>query len=211
MRGWFSVVALASGCVVVKEPETPPGPGTGEVQVSWQVGAAGCEASGVTQIEVDVGGVGGTYDCASESALLTVPAGSYPIDLVGLDVGGAPRYGGQTTVTVISGQRVAVPTVILGALPASVTASWYFENGRLCSQNGVNEIDVTIFEDDFIVDSTSGPCDAGQLTIDQVQAGTYVISVLGRDANGSATFIGEQQITLEKGDSSSVDVTLVEQ
>lgn len=211
MLSWVNVFVFAAGCVVVKEPQTTGGSTTGEVDVSWQVGSAGCEASGVTDIEVSVGGVGGVYDCLAESAVLTVPAGSFAIAIEGLDAGGIPRYSGESTVTVIGGQRVNVPTVLLGALPASVTASWYFENGRLCSQNGVDQIDVTIFEDEFIVDSSVAPCDSGQLTIDNVQTGSYIISLLGRDAGGAAIYLGDSQITLEKGDSEYVEVMLVEQ
>lgn len=211
MLSWFNVFAIATGCVVVKEPQTTPGAVTGEVEVSWQVGSAGCAASGVTEIDVQLGGVGGTYDCLAESAVLTAPAGSYPVTLTGIDAGGTPRYGGESTVTVIGGQRVAVPTIVLGALPARVTASWYFENGRLCSQNGVDQIDMTIFEDDFIVDNKVGPCDEGELTIEEVQTGAYIISLLGRDLNGSATYLGEAQVTLEKGDDKYVEVMLVAQ
>lgn len=186
-------------------------PGTGQVEVSWQVGPSGCEASGVTEVDVEVGGVGGTYDCGADRATLTVPAGTHILSLSGIDAGGVARYGGETPVTVIGGQTSRVPTVVLGALPAAVTASWYFDNGRLCSQNGVEQIDMTVFDEDFIEDTSVAPCDSGELTIDGLRSGVFVISLVGRDASQQITFQGETQVTLEKGDHSIVEIPLVQQ
>lgn len=208
MLAW---IAVLSGCVVVKEEPSTVEPGTGQVEVSWQVGPSGCEASGVTEVDVEIGGVGGTYDCLAERAVLTVPAGSHLLSLTGVDAEGHARYGGEAAVTVIGGQKSAVPTVVLGALPASVTASWFFANGRLCSQNGVEQVEMTVFDDDFIEDTSVAPCDSGELTIDGLRSGAFVISLVGRDASQQITFQGESQITLEKGDHSVLEIQLVEQ
>jgi hypothetical protein len=187
MLARFLVVGLTTGCVVVKEPETVE-PGTGEVEVSWQVASSGCEASGVTEVAVEIGGVGGSYDCA------------------------VARYGGESAaVTVIGGQTTRVPTVVMGALPASITASWSFDNGMLCAQNGVEQIDMIVYDNDFIEDESVAPCDSGELTIADIRAGEFVISLLGRDANQQVVYSGEAQVSLEKGDNEIVHVQLVPQ
>jgi hypothetical protein len=211
MLAWFLVVGLVSGCVVVKEPETLE-PGTGEVEVSWQVASSGCEASGVTEVAVEIGGVGGSYDCAAESAVLTVPAGTHDLFIAGYDASGIARYGGESpAVTVIGGQAVRVPTVVLGALPASITSTWSFDNGMLCAQNGVEEIEMIVYDNDFIEDQSVAPCDSGELTIADIRAGAFVVSLLGRDASQQVVYSGEAQVALEKGDNEIVHIQLVPQ
>jgi hypothetical protein len=211
MLARFLVVGLTTGCVVVKEPETVE-PGTGEVEVSWQVASSGCEASGVTEVAVEIGGVGGSYDCAAGTAMLTVPAGTHDLFIAGYDASGVARYGGESAaVTVIGGQTTRVPTVVMGALPASITASWSFDNGMLCAQNGVEQIDMIVYDNDFIEDESVAPCDSGELTIADIRAGEFVISLLGRDANQQVVYSGEAQVSLEKGDNEIVHVQLVPQ
>lgn len=205
-----AVVGLAAGCVVVKDKNNegePPGPGT--VDISWQLGPSGCEVAGVTDVQVDIGGVGGTFACADESASLTVPAGSYELTLTGLDGQAFARYEGVAHNVVVSADRVTtVPTVVLSALPASVSLTWYFENGKLCAANQVDTVEAVLYDQDFAVDTLDAPCDDGALLIEDVQPGDYVLSVLGRDVGGVVNYGGETPVTLGKGDTLDVEVAL---
>ncbi|MEQ1504427.1 MAG: hypothetical protein ABMB14_19455 [Myxococcota bacterium] len=215
MRSWIGLVVVAgwtTGCVVVHDDPTNEAT-IGSVDVSWQVGPQGCEAAGVTDIAVDIGGVGGSFACDDEAASIDVPAGSYDLVLRGLDGQGIARYEGiETGIHVTGGQVTSVPTVVLSALPADVTVNWYFENGRLCSANEVDEVEATLFDlDDFATEPVTAPCDSSVLTIEDVQPGAYTLALLGRNAGGQLTWSGETEVTLDKGDSKTVEVQLVQQ
>ena len=47
----IAVVVLATGCVVRGDKDPEPGDTTGSVEISWQMGPSGCEASGITEVE----------------------------------------------------------------------------------------------------------------------------------------------------------------
>lgn len=206
MRTWF--VILAGGCVVQQPSEVPVGEGV--VEVSWQVGASGCEQAGVQEVVVEVGPASASFACDAGGGSLTVPEGRWPVDAYGLDEKGLERYAGSADgVQVWTDEATTVPTIVLGALPADLTVTWFFENGRLCGGNGVEEVDVTVFDDDYIVDSLTTACDDGIETLDAVTSGAYTVSVLGRDAQGTARFGGEVDVELDKGASTTVEIMLV--
>jgi hypothetical protein len=212
MVSWLGVSAmtLLAGCVVTEEgSEDDVLPG--RVSIHWQVGPSGCEAAGVADIQVDIGGVGGTFACDDGGAEVSVPAGSYELELLGLDAGGFARYEGNAhNIVVNANQTVDVPTVVLSALPADVAVTWFFDNGKLCASNGVFEVEAILYDsDDFATEPVIANCDDGQLLISEVQPGPYVLSLLGRDDGGIVIYRGESQITLEKGDLATVDVELV--
>ncbi|MEZ4235496.1 MAG: hypothetical protein R3F59_04900 [Myxococcota bacterium] len=211
-----SVVALLSACVV-----NPNGGGTddpilpGTVEVSWQVGPSGCDAAGVSSIEIDVDGITSSFACADLRGSMSVPAGRHDVAMYGLDADGVARYAGEAlNVTVRSEQTVQVPTVILSALPAELYVSWYFDNGKLCSSaenNGVTDIEAILYQDDFVESSVSASCDEGELLIEDVRPGTYTLSLIGRNDAQGITHQGEAVLEVEKGDQLSVDVELVTQ
>jgi hypothetical protein len=210
MRSWLAIAAvgLATGCVIRddgdKDLET-----TGTVDVSWRVGPSGCEAAGITEIELSVGGVGGTYDCEDEGASVSVPAGTHDLLLVGLDGGGDARFGGEELgVVVDGGQTTTVPTVILGALPASLTVNWSFANGLLCTPNGVETVQAFLFEDGTQETELTAPCGDGSMTLEGFEAGTYSLSVFGSDEDGTIGFSALAEVTVERGDTASVTVSL---
>jgi hypothetical protein len=215
MRSWVVGVACASaaGCVVYKGgDDTGTVPQLGQLDLTWQVGSLGCESAGVTSVEVDLGGtVIDSFACANEAASISVDAGTYTLTLRGLDVDGVARYSGDGgTVTVYGGQTSAAPTVLLSALPATINTTWYFENGRLCSANGVNEVELNLFdEDDTLQASMTSPCDAGELLLEDIEAGTYVLLLFGLDEAGVELYNGTAQIAVERGDDLAVDVMLV--
>jgi len=197
---------LLVACATV-EPE----PLDGSLTVSWQVGTQGCEGSGVTDIEVEVGDMVRSAACTQGELSMTVPAGDHRVFVVGLDVDGVARYEGSTNTSVYEGEAVTLPTVVLGGIPASVDVTWYFENGRLCGGNGVEDVEIVVFENDFIVSSLATTCDDGIERLDDLQSGTYTVSVLGRDDGGAIRFSGSAPIDIDKGDEGFVEVMLAEQ
>lgn len=216
MVSWLgvSVVALMTGCVVTQEPDNTLLPGT--VEVSWQVGPAGCEASGVTDVKVDIGGVGGTFACEDSSAMLSVPPGTYDLSLVGLDETGFARYEGTALNVVVRPEVLtSVPTVVLSALPGEIVVSWYFDNGKLCSSTenkGVVEMEALLYdEDDFQEGEATALCEDGEMLISDVRPGDYTLTLFGRDSRGTITHQGSQDLIMDKGDLLMVEIELVTQ
>jgi hypothetical protein len=217
------LLLAATGCVVVHDgwdsssstdsgssTWEPPPPAVGDVEVGWQLGSAGCEAGGVVDVEITLGTLVTTAPCADELAVVVAPAGWADLVLRGLDADGVARYEGSGgEVRVHAGELVTAPTVLLSALPASIQASWFFENGRLCASNGVVDVEASLFDaNDVLRASEIDACEASELRLGEVQAGPYVLLVLGRDDVGEAVFRGEAVIEAGRGDRIAVDVML---
>jgi hypothetical protein len=220
MRSWAVLVACTMvGCVVYRQDDSGSStwssstgaPREGQVEVSWRVGSAGCEAAGVETVEVELGETGWSFDCADEGATMSLPEGGHPLVLRGLDADGVARYEGDGgRVRVRAGRTQSVPTVLLSALPARVAATWFFENGHLCSQNGVDQVEVTLFDDgDAIERSESVPCEEGTLEFEELEAGGYALLLLGRDSEGEVLYSGESQLEAGRGDQLSVEIVLI--
>lgn len=224
MRSWTAVLACiwTSGCVVYRDADstwsspgssTPGASPTGEVEVSWQVGGSGCEAAGIESVEIDLGGLVSVVDCADESAIVTGQVGRAALSMRGIDANGIARYEGDGGMVDVKRKQVVVaPTVLLSALPASLDVSWYFENGRLCSQNGVDVIEASLFDsEDVLHASDTKPCDVGNIELEEVQAGSYVLLLLGRTADGEVIYSGGSSFDAQRGDSLTIDVPLAEE
>jgi hypothetical protein len=212
MRSWVALatVGLVAGCVIRGKGEPEPEAQTGTVEISWRVGPSTCEVAGVSEVEVDIGGVGGTFACADEAATLTVPAGTYDLTLVGLDGAGDARFGGEATgVSVSGGSTTTVPTVTLGALPATVVVYWSFVNGQLCAANGVEEIEALLFDEDLVIQGElTAACNDATLTLEDIDAGTYTVDLSGRDTSGTEQFAGSATIEVDRGDTVEITVQL---
>jgi hypothetical protein len=204
---------LAAACS--DEPAALPG---GAMQLSWLVGTGGCEASGVDTVGVAlVGGSSTTptvysYPCGQGSVTLSdLAPGTYDVSLYGNDPSGVARFGGQASnVQVRSEGTTTVATIRLSALPARIDVAWYFENGRLCSYNNVEDIEITLFRDEYEIFSTTSECGPGTLLLEDIQADTYVIDLLGRDSQGVARFNGQDEVIVERGDTAQVEIRLME-
>ena len=202
----MSILLALVGCVVRTEEEPDV---DGSIEVGWEVGAAGCEAAGVETVTVTVDEQTSSFACADGVGSVDVAPGQYLVTLEGLDADGHPRYGGEGSVSVGPGEVVTLPTVVLSALPASLTVTWYFENGRLCGSNGVEEVDLRVFEDDYLVDEVTAGCDDGAATIASLPAGTYDVGLYARDADGVVTFSATEVADLGKGDDVVLELQLV--
>ncbi|MEZ4239242.1 MAG: hypothetical protein R3F59_24430 [Myxococcota bacterium] len=209
-----------TGCVVYRDDYdstwtsdtgayTAPPP-MGQIDVTWRLGSAGCEAAGVTTVAIDVDGAVTEAPCADEGALLDAASGKHRLTLRGLDVDGIARYEADVEKIVVDrGEVTTVPTVVLEAMPAGIRATWFFENGRLCAANGVATLQFDLFDDnDVIRASTEVPCDDSAADLGEIEAGSYVLTALGRDPQGAATFHGAEPVEAGRGDWLSVDVML---
>ncbi|MCA9490323.1 MAG: hypothetical protein KC621_10375 [Myxococcales bacterium] len=201
------LAAALVGCIVhTNDPGTPGANGT--IELSWTVGAAGCEAAGVADIEVQVGQQTQTFTCESGAATISAAPGRYDIDAIGLDATGAERYSGTTSVSVIS-EDTSSAHIVLSALPAALQVTWFFENGRLCAANGVSDISATLFDDqDFLIDELDVDCDDGQLEFADLMPGAYAAVLVAHDGSGVPLFEGDVTADLDKGDHLVVEVEL---
>lgn len=227
MRSWALLVVFVAvtGCVVYRDDfddsswsssgsstTTPPPPSAeGQVAVSWRVGSAGCEAAGVETVEVDLDGFVEAFPCADESATFDAPSGRHPLTIRGLDAAGVARYAGDGgPVKVRRGEVTTASTVVLSGLPAQIGATWYFENGRLCAANGVGDVEVDLFDiDDTLVATATVACDTASAHLEDVEAGQYVLVVLGRDGDGEVVYSGDTLVDAGRGDTVDLDVVLV--
>lgn len=224
MRAWFGaspmakalVAAASAGCIVVDSPftetsmPTTPEPSAGRVELSWQVGASSCEAAGVSEVEIHLGDTSESFPCADLEGVITVAPGIYDVEALGYDADGVARYGGRAAgVAVRDGDVTPGPTILLSSLPAVISTAWYFDNGRLCSWNGVSILDITLFDlGDNVEAHVQAPCDDGGALVGQVEAGDYVLVLLGLDDAGAASWRGEAPASVTRGESAVVEVPL---
>lgn len=202
---WVSVLA---GCVVTSGGTSTTEPEPGSLSLTWSVGAGGCEAAGVAEVEVALGNARERLPCEDGGAVISGDPGRYDVVATGLDAGGNPRYEGSTTVTVDAGAE-STAHVTLAALPASLSVSWWFENGRLCAANGVPEVHVVLFDDeDYVVAEESPACDDGLVALSDLASGTYGLLVEALDADGALAFSGSAAVELGKGDAASAEIEL---
>jgi predicted phosphodiesterase len=231
MRTWALLAVLSTGCVVYADPNggwsessstsTWSGGGggggggrEGQIEVSWQVGASGCEAAGVDQVQVDFDGDAlGTFPCADGGAVVDAPVDEAKLEAFGIDGQGVTRYAGDAgRVRVRANEVATAPTIVLSALPASIKATWFFDNGHLCGANGIDTVEADLFDlDDTLQAQDELPCDQGQVRFDQVESGDYTVLLLARDRDGQGRYVGQAPITVLPGDALAVDVMLTAQ
>ena len=208
------VLGIATNAACGGEGEDLP---TGNLTVNWLVGTSGCEQLGVATVAVllEGGELSGTnvrtFQCGETSATITaLPAGIYDLTFRGRDSAGVDRFQGvYRNAEVRSGGTTTVPTVRLTALPATIDVTWYFDNGRMCAHNGIDVIGITVFEDEYEVLTGQADCALGVMTIDDVPANSYIIDVVARDSAGIIQFNGQEEIEVDRGDVSQLEVRLL--
>jgi hypothetical protein len=189
----------------------------GNLSIHWLVGSSDCERAGVTTIAVFLTGERAlgtdvrTFDCRDGGALLTgLRPGVYSLSFRGRDANNVDRFGGEVTgVEVRSNGTTTVQTVRLSALPAEMRVTWYFENGRMCAFNGVANVEIVLYRAEYEIFSTVVPCIDALVELQDIQADTYDVEVLGLDDGGRARFVGQEQVQVGRGDRATVEVRLV--
>ncbi|MBX2799872.1 MAG: hypothetical protein KTR31_19490 [Myxococcales bacterium] len=199
---------LATGCII-QTPNPIVEDTFGTLDVSWQVGASGCDDAGITEVELAIGNERSTFPCNAGQGTFELASGIYEVAALGLDADGFARYEGSVDeVQVFDGQATSAPTIRLQARNATLDVTWRFDNGELCGPNGVDMIDIALFRDNRIEVSLLTECGDGVETLLDVPAGVYDVSLLANDPSGTALFSGDASVDLLEGDVGQADVTL---
>jgi hypothetical protein len=219
-RWWaaLSILALvylsgaASRCDAPEEGEPP-----GAAQILWRVSPLGCEAAGVEVIRVRMEGPTVpapellNFRCADELGLVdALEMGRYTVTLEGLDQDGDVTFLSPPMGFSVSPQTTTVtPTVRLSARAAQLEVAWYFENGRLCASNEVDQVVLSVFDADaFLVGEQAFPCDHGVGGLEGLQSGTFWVEVLGLSAGGVTLFRVLEQVELKRGQEATLELGL---
>lgn len=208
-----ALVAVLSAACGGEGDDLPPG----SLTVNWLVGTSGCGQLGVDTVAVLIEGgeLQGTnvrtFQCDQSSATISgLPPGIYNLTLRGADATGVDRFeGAYTNVEIRSGGTTSTPTVRLTALPANIEITWYFDNGRMCTHNGVDTIGITFFEDEYEVLTATANCASGGMLIDEVPANSYIVDLVGRDSEGIIQFNGQEELIVDRGDNTELEVRLL--
>lgn len=99
--------------------------------------------------------------------------------------------------------------LVLTAKPAELTVKWQFEDGSMCNAVGVNDVNVSVFDDsDFEIADETFECNEGVHLFDGLKgAGNYTVIIEG-EGSDSKIYRGEESIDLERGEETDIVVRL---
>ena len=210
VRG-MALGALGSALLSCGEPVEPFGEGA--LELSWEVSPMGCAASEVELVEIELTNARRSYvesyPCARGAAALEALApGSYELILRGFDPGGANTFESGTRAVTIRPERVEVLTPLpLNARPAELEVVWRFENGRVCGANGVERVEVAVYDEAFYEMARQDfDCNRGSGIIGELFAGDYIVQASADAAE--EVFSGDAQVTLKRGESGQIETVL---
>jgi len=183
----FAAVVLVHGCA----PE-----GTGDLDVQWTVGLTGtCAQANLQFVTARLETLGGTLlarrdaPCDAHTVRFRdLPIGSYRIRLSAFDDDGVEAY--AATVSDLPVREELEATSCLARLtprPGSISLSWYFQGGRLCSAYGVEDVLLSLFSSDIEILAESFRCDRGATVIEGLLPGSYEVRLDAVDARGIPT------------------------
>lgn len=185
----------------------------GAVEVRWEVGPLGCAAAEIERVEVRLQRGERSYrqalPCADGEALLEgVEPGKY--ELVALGFGSSERavFSSKTRRLSVAAERVtATDRLRLSARTAALKVRWSFENGALCANNGVDEVDISIYDHGFYeARRAQFSCERGAAELDELRAGSYIIAASARGAE--LTFLDHAEVQLERGEEAEIDLKM---
>lgn len=206
--------ALLTGCGEDEEPDQP-----GVLSVSWRVSPLGCAESGVRNIEVALRGASALtterllVGCdAAGTAIDNLAPGKYLINLLGLNEDGKPIFEtGEMAFGINAGEITDLGEQRLTAKQAALTVFWYFDNGRLCTANGIGDMAVAVYDTDgYLIEETSVSCESGGGIVENLKSGKLVIEVVGKGADGRGLYRGLQQVEVTRGDELNVEIAMIE-
>ena len=213
-QGWWWKIAMVVGVVVGCGGEVEPFE-EGSLALQWDVAPVGCEKSGVEEVEVLLSNRLDHYDrrvdCATQAVEFdNIPAGTYELQLLGLRGDGSASFGaGIDEVLVRPGEARQLGRIDLVALPGEVNVQWYFDNRKVCGANGVDEVELTVFDAWYSeVDRLTRRCDVGEVVLDGLAAGEYLFRI--RAQSDETRFEGLYSAGVERGGQIEVEVELVE-
>ncbi|MDX9721009.1 MAG: hypothetical protein RBU37_09680 [Myxococcota bacterium] len=210
---FFSLLLLGAGCADDEHL------GQGSLRLAWTTGPnVSCEQAGLHDIEATVSKGAESvqrvaFDCAQSSGFLeNLLEGSYQLTLRGFDAAGLATFeSAATPVRVVSGQVIDAGSVRLVALPARVELSWSFANGALCSPNGVEQIEVQIYDDEFYdVGNLRFACEEGMGSLMPLVAGDYIVELRGVGPDGVLRASQLSELSLSRGQRLRLEVSLAQ-
>jgi hypothetical protein len=213
------LVAAAGVCAVTLTgcgdiEAIPPG----SVESTWELRPSGCQRADVDTVEVWMTPTGRgsseptSFQRSCDSGQLVADGlkpGRYEIRLFGIDgQGRVPFAAGPRKITVFSDQRVTAPHALLTARPASLRASWRFENGRLCGSNGVDEVTVSVYGDEGdLIRTDSFECSRGEARLHNIQPGVHRVEIIGQTGEPTR-WAGSEEITFKPARTEGFDAVL---
>ena len=209
--------------------------GQNDVNIFWVVSGGRCVDAGIYNVDVEIIDADGVlyeqnrFLCANGYALFgDVPAGIYTVNIKGLDVANNQIYEAEPALVRVEEQPDPIqllPPAELEVIRASFEINWVFASGQICSFEGVNEIDVAVWDqiiaqkvvgirvDCDFDPKTQSPLVEGEtpegLLIDGLVPRPSRVELFGLDEQGQRIFFGSVgPFELTPGEVKNAKVTL---
>ncbi len=232
---------VQTGC----DSDSPP---DGSAVISWRVGGSGagsgCEAAEIGLVEVELIHRGEIYDVASGDCdsqriqFERVRPGKYDVRVLGYPLAQAAKSrqrdpaeatfeGFFKGLEVRSNREAAPQEILLSARQGSIYVNWTFENGLMCASNGIDDVEILVFDmrgnkiyertvrcdlsdyrDELPPAEQAGPLRG--VLIEGLYAEPLTVEVAGIDGAGIGAWLGVESFDLSRGEVRDVLVTLEE-
>ena len=189
-----------------------PSVSRGALTATWDVLPSGCDVAGVESVEIALSGASertSIFDCEAGSATIDeIKTGTYDIALTGLDPDGKRTFIGHESDVLVHADINASVRITLVSAPGEVSTTWAFDNGRLCGTNGIETIQIRIFDTyDYLIQESDALCSAGRETLGDLKAGHYLVHAQAV-SDSETVFEGSAKVEVTRGETSRVDVIL---
>ena len=209
--------------------------GQNDVNIYWVVSGGRCVDAGIYNVDIELIDADGVlyeqnrFLCANGVALFgDVPAGIYTVHIRGLDVANNEIYEAEPALVRVEEDPEPVqllPPAELEVIRAAFEINWVFASGQICSFEGVEQIDVAVWDqiiaqkvvglrvDCDFDPKTQNPLAEGEspegLVIDGLVPRPSRIELFGLDEQGQRIFFGSVgPFELEPGEVKTAKVTL---
>ncbi len=208
---------------------------TASLLVNWDIGGADCTDVGLAEVAITLSTADGEVDtvwaaCQIRQYLFrAIPEGAYTVDIQAFpansDVATHAGVVGNVTVragaenvacvagSVAGGALATCSPIHLEEKAVDYAVAWKFRNGELCSTNGVDRVEVYVWDEhNRNVDSQSCSCDLSSAELAPgvpsrcmddgmhflLYAGNYTLSAQGWNLDaGSATFWADHKVAVD--------------
>jgi hypothetical protein len=195
--------------------------GENDLVVYWQVTGGTCSMAGIPNVRVEL------YDeqeflvdqvttlCTNgQVTFINVSTGLYSVQVFGLNEGGETTYISEIAeADVVPGPDLIelTPPLQLEVQRSGLDVFWSFASGKLCSIEGVSEIELAVW--DTIAEknaySAKAECTVGHYLIETITSGSYQVQVFGLGENGVRVLTGVSEvIELSPGEAKEVSIVM---
>ena len=212
--------------------------GQNDLEVHWVVSGGRCVDAGIFNVDIELLNADGElleqnrFLCANGHALFNdVPVGIYTVYFKGLDAANNLIYSAETELVRVEenqddeGPTRLLPPAELEVIRAVFEINWVFETGHICSFEGVQTIDVAIWDQIIAqkvvgqrVDCDFDPTSQDLLSDDRKPKGLVIgelvprpsrIELFGLDEAGTRIFSGSAgPFELTPGEIRTAEITL---